>query len=157
MARQKRYSRKALEKAVADYFGSITRVVDIMEKVDSGKKDAWGHVIWDIVPVKNNLGVVATRTEYLVPPTLEGLCLHLGIVGSTWSRWRDGEKYPEFQPTIEQVYEKLIAWRKEQVVVRDKVTGIVWDLETNYGCGQKSDGPPKMELVMEEELDGYGV
>ena len=139
------------------YFASITREVVITEKVDSGTKDSWGHTVYETRDVINSLGEVAKRTEYLVAPTLEGLCLHLGIVGSTWNRWRDPKKYPGFQKIIERVYERLIAWRKEQVVIRDKVTGIVWDLETNYGCGKKSDEPPKVELVMEEELDGYGV
>ena len=157
MAQKKKYSQKALKEAVEKYFASITREVVITEKVDSGKKDAWGHTVYETREVINSLGEVAKRTEYLVAPTLEGLCLHLGIVGSTWNRWKDKKKYPEYQKILDHVYERLIAWRKEQVVIRDKVAGIVWDLETNYGCVKSSGGMPKVELVMEEKMDGYGV
>ena len=144
-----KYTRKALREAVAAYFDSITRVVEIQEKVDSGKKDAWGHVIWDTVPVMNNLGKVATRIEFLVPPTIGGLCLHLGIHSSTWSRWRDGEKHPEFQEIIELVYDRLITWRQEQVVSRDKVQGLIWDLETNYGAREKVRTGEKPDVIVE--------
>ena len=157
MARQKKYTKETLEAAVKEYFDSITREVDIEEMVPTGKLDRYGHPILKPRKVINKLGKVATRTEYLVPPTLGGLCIHLGIVNSTWTRWRDPKKYKSFKSIIEQVDERLIAWRKEQVVTRDKVTGLIWDLETNYGCGKQTDGPAKVELVMEEELDGYGV
>ena len=157
MGAPKKYTKGTLEAAVREYFASITREVVIQERVPTGKKDSWGHDVYEWRDVENNLGQVAKRTEYLVPPTLGGLCIHLGIANSTWTRWRDPNKYKSFKPIIEYVDDRLIAWRKEQVVVRDKVSGIIWDLETNYGCGKKSEGPPKMELVMEEELDGYGV
>lgn len=157
MARPRRYSREALEKAVAAYFDRITREVVIQERVPTGEKDSWGHDVYEWRDVKNNLGEVAKRTEFLVPPTIEGLCLHLGIHSSTWSRWRDDTKYKSFQKIIAEVDERIIGWLKEQVSTRDKVTGIVWMLEVNHGCGKKAEGPPRMELVMEEQMDGYGV
>lgn len=139
MSRPKKYTGKALSKAVERYFDSITREIAITEKVDNGKRDSYGHVIYDTVPVKNKLGEVAKATEYLVPPTLEALCLYLGIVSSTWARWRDKDKYPEFQKIIELVDERIVGWLKEQVVTRDKVTGVVWALQVNYGCGKQDN------------------
>ena len=157
MGARKKYTKKALKAAVQTYFDRITREVVIQERVPTGEKDSWGHDVYEWREVENNLGEVAKRIEFLVPPTIGGLCLHLGIHSSTWSRWRDGEKHPEFQEIIELVYDRLITWRQEQVVSRDKVQGLIWDLETNYGCGKKAEGPPKMELVMEEQMDAYGV
>ena len=137
MARPRKYSRKALTAAVAEYFDSITREVVIQERVPTGNKDSWGHDVYEFRNVENNLGQVAKRTEFLVPPTIEGLCLHLGINSSTWSRWRDSEQYPEYQQVIALVDEKIIGWLKEQVSVRDKVTGVVWLLEVNHGVGKE--------------------
>ena len=137
------------------YFDSITREIDITERVDSGKRDKYGHVIYNVVPVENKLGKIAKTTEYLVPPTLGGLCIHLGIVSSTWSRWSDAEKYPEYKDIVAEVQERLIAWRQEMVVTRKDVKGVIWDLETNYGCGQKTDAVPKMEVVLKGAVEEY--
>ena len=157
MGAQKKYSKKALRAAVQAYFDSITREVVIQERVDTGEKDSWGHPVYKLVPVKNKLGQEAKRTEYLVPPTLGGLCIHLGITNSTWTRWRDKDAYPEYQAIIERVDERLITWRKEQVVSRKDVKGLIWDLEVNFGCGKNAEGPPKMEIVLGEELGEYGA
>ena len=137
MGRPKKYSRKALSEAVERYFDSISREITITEKVDSGKRDSYGHVIYDTVAVKNKLGEVAKTTEYLVPPTLGGLCSFLNIDQSTWSRWRDKDTYPEYEQIISRVTEKLLTWRQEQVVIRKDVKGLIWDLENNYGCGKQ--------------------
>ena len=153
VGRRKKYTRKALSTAVQAYFDSITREIVITERVPTGKKDSYGHEIYEIQDVKNNLGEVAKKLQYLVPPTLEGLCLHIGIVSSTWSRWRDADKYPEFQEIIEQVDERIIGWLKEQVVTRDKVTGVVWALEVNHGCGQKNQNADKDVTVTIEGGD----
>lgn len=155
MARPRRYTKKALREAVQGYFDSISREITIMEKVDNGKRDSYGHVIWDQEPVKNKLGDVAKATEYLVPPTLGGLCAFLKIDQSTWSRWCDKDAYPEYQDIITQTRERLLTWRQEQVLLRKDVKGLIWDLETNYGCGQKTDKVPQMTVVLKGELEDY--
>lgn len=155
MGRPKKYTKKALREAVERYFDSISREVTIKEKVDSGKRDSYGHIIYDTVVVKNKLDEEAKRTEYLVPPTLGALCSYLKIDQSTWSRWCDKDKYPEYQEIITQTKDRLLTWRQEQVVIRDKVTGLIWDMETNYGCGQKTDKAPQMTVVLKGELVDY--
>lgn len=149
MAAPKKYGKKTLEAAVRDYFNSITREVIIQERVPTGKKDAWGHDVYELRNVENNLGEVAKRTEYLVPPTLGGLCIHLGIANSTWSRWRDPEKYKSFQSIIEYVDDRLLAWRREQVLIRKDVKGLIWDMEVNFKVGKESK--EKDELVVQIE------
>lgn len=156
MARRRKYSKKALRDAVQAYFDSITRVVEIKERVDSGKRDSYGHIIWDLVPVKNKLDEVAKMTEYLVPPTISGLCLYLGIVSSTWSRWSDKDQYPEYREIVEEVREKLLAWRMEQVVTRKDVRGLIWDMEVNHGCGKKEETVPELKVVLKGDLEKYG-
>lgn len=155
MGRKKAYTEKTLRKAVNKYFSSITREVELTEKVDSGRKDKDGHVIYNTVPIINGLGEVAKVTEYLVPPTVGGLCRHLKINASTWSRWSDAKKYPEFEEIIEDVMERMTTWRKEQVVLRKDVKGLIWDLETNYGCGKDQNGPKQLTVMLEGDLSKY--
>lgn len=152
MGAPKKYTQKTLKEAVDGYFDSITREVAVMERVPTGKKDAYGHEITKLEKVKNKLGKVAKVTEYLVPPTLGGLCLHLGIDNSTWSRWRDPVKYPEFKKVIAYVDQRLITWRTEQVLTQKNVRGIIWDLEVNFGCGK--DQQPQNEEVRVEIQGG---
>ena len=141
MGRKKIYTEKTLRKAVKKYFASITREVEITERVPTGKKDKSGHEIYRVQQVYNNLGEVAKMTEYLVPPTIGGLCRHLGIHNSTWSRWTDKKKHPEFQEIIEEAEDIIMTWKKEQVLVRKNVKGLIWDLEVNHGCGKQSKNP----------------
>lgn len=155
MGAPKKYSKKALKAAVQAYFDSITREVTITERKDSGKRDKYGHVIYDVVPVENKLGQIAKTTEYLVPPTLGGLCIHLGIVNSTWSRWCNETEHPEYKEIIDDVKERLLTWRQEQVVSRKNVKGVIWDLEVNFGCGQKKESAPQMTVVLQGEIKDY--
>ena len=155
MGRPRKYTARTLRTAVERYFDGITREVNVTEKVDSGKRDSYGHVIWDTVPVKNKLGEIAKVTEYLVPPTLGGLCAYLKVDQSTWSRWSDADQFPEFGQIIEDVRQRMIVWRQEQVLLRKDVKGLIWDMETNYGCGQKTDTAPKLNVVLQGELGEY--
>jgi len=155
MGRPRKYTKKSLSEAVEQYFDSITREVDVTEKIDSGKRDSYGHVIWKTVKVTNKLGEVAKVTEYLVPPTLGGLCAFLKVDQSTWSRWSDADQFPEFEKIIGQVKERLLTWRQEQVLLRKDVKGLIWDMETNYGCGKKADTAPKLSVILQGELEKY--
>lgn len=137
MGRPKKYTKKSLEEAVAAYFDGITRIVKVTEKVDSGKKDSNGHVIYEQMPVENKLGKQLEITEYLVAPTVGGLCEFLEIHRSTWSEWCDEDKHPEFKDTIATVQGRLRAWREEQLLTRKDVKGIIFDLQNNYGYSEK--------------------
>lgn len=139
MARPKKYSAKALREAVAQYFDSISRVVPVMEKKDSGERDDKGHVIWQDVPVINSLGEEATVTEYIVPPSVGGLCAHLGIHRSTWNDWCDRGKHPEYNDITTRASEKMQLWLEEQLLTRSgkDVKGIVFNLQNNYGYSEK--------------------
>lgn len=155
MAGRRKYSKKALGEAVQAYFDGITREVEIKERVDSGKRDSYGHVIWDLVPVKNKLDEVAKMTEYLVPPTIGGLCLHLGISYATWSRWHYGEENEDIAGILDNVRDRMLAWRMEQVLSRKDVKGLVWDLEVNYGVGTKAKDNGGVSVTLGEELEDY--
>lgn len=157
MSRRKKYTAATLRKSVERYFKSITREIKLTEKVPTDKRDSYGHVIYEAVPVINALGEQAAAMEYLVPPTIGGLCIYLGVKGSTWSRWQDKDKYPEFMEIIEYVNDRMLAWRKEQVLVRKDVKGIIWDLEVNHGCRARDDADksPAVTVLLEGGADEY--
>lgn len=133
MSRPRKYTPNTLKKAVNGYFDSISRLVPLTEKRDTGRKDRDGHVIYEEVPVLNRLGVQATVLEYLVPPTVGGLCEHLGIHRSTWADYCDAQLHPEFSDTTTHARGRMRAWLEEQLLTRKDVKGIVFDLQNNYG------------------------
>ena len=139
MGRPKKYTERTLRKAVEEYFDSITREVAMTEKVDTGQKDADGHKIFENVPVINKRGEQVKITEYLVPPTVGGLCEHLGIHRSTWAEYCDENAHPEFSDTTTHARGRMRAWLEEQLLTRKDVKGIVFDLQNNYGHHDKKE------------------
>ena len=138
--RPKKYkTRKALDAAVENYFGSITRVITLHEQVPSGKTDDKGHEIMLSVPITNRLGEEVKTVEYVVPPTVGGLCDALGISRSTWAEYCDETKHPEFSDTTTHARGRMRAWREEQLLTRPgkDVKGIIFDLENNYGYRER--------------------
>lgn len=134
-----KYTKKTLTKAVQEYFDSISREVELTEKVDSGKKDKDGHVIWNIVKIQNKLGETMKVTEFLVPPSEGGLCRYLNIHRSTWWKYSDSRQHPEFAQITLWAKEIMQGYREEQLLTRPgkDIKGIVFDLENNYGYGER--------------------
>lgn len=132
---------KALRLAVERYFDSITREVTVTEKKDSGQRDENGHVIYEDVPVINKLGEEVIVTEYIVPPTVQGIAEFLGIHRSTWDNYCDPDKHPEFFDTTTRARGRMRAWREEQILTRPgkDVKGIIFDLQNNFGMTDRRE------------------
>lgn len=137
MARPRKYTKKTLDEAVERYFASITRTVPVMERVETGERDSKGHVIYKSVPVINTLGEEATMEEYIVPPTVGGLCRELGIHRSTWTEYCDPDAHPEFSDTTTHARGRIRAYLEQQLLVRKDVKGIIFDLQNNHGYSEK--------------------
>lgn len=137
MARPTKYTRKKLAEAVDRYFGSITRVVTVTELIETGERDEKGHRILERRTVTNSLGEEAKVEEYIVPPTVGGLCQYLGIHRSTWAEYCDPEKHPEFSDTTTRARGRLRAYLEQQLLVRKDVKGIIFDLQNNHGYSEK--------------------
>lgn len=135
----KKYTAKTLAPAVQEYFDSISREIEMTEKVDSGQKDKDGHVIWTTVKIENKLGEPVRVTEFLVPPSVQGLCRHLGIHRSTWWEYSDSQRHPKLAPICARAKDVMQGYREEQLLTRPgkDVRGIVFDLENNYGYAEK--------------------
>lgn len=94
---EKKYTGRTLAKAVKRYFDSISRDAVVTEKKPTGQLDKYGHMIFEDVPVVNRLGETMTRVEFILPPTVGGLCVALGIHRSTWN---DYGKEAEYADTV---------------------------------------------------------
>ena len=140
MARERKFKTyKALREAAETYFDSISRTVEVTEMVPTGEMDSKGHAVLEPKKVTNDRGEVIRTREFLVPPTVVGLCLYLGVHRATWARWCDHQEHPELEEATEWVSAVLRAWNEEQLLTRgDKgVKGIMFNLQNNYGYSQK--------------------
>lgn len=132
---ERKYTARSLKKAVERYFAGITRIVPLTEPKDFGARDEMGHVIYEQVPVINSLGEQVKVTEYIVPPSVGGLCEALGIHRATWANYCDPEKNPEMFDTTTQAQGRMRAWNEQQLLTRSgkDIKGIIFNLENNYG------------------------
>lgn len=137
--RKRKYTPKALDAAVEHYFRTISRIVKVTEPVDSGMKDDKGHIVYENKPVLNQLGGEIKRLEYLIPPTVGGLCEALGIHRSTWSDWCDVRKHPEYADTTTRARGYLRAYLEQELLTRSgkDIKGIVFDLQNNHGYAEQ--------------------
>jgi len=137
MARPKKYSKKELAEAVERYFDSITRIVTVQERRETGELDDKGHKVYEMVPVENKLGEPAEVEEFIVPPTVGGLCSFLGIHRSTWAEYCDKDTHPEFSDTTTRAGGRIRAYLEQQLLTRKDVKGIIFDLQNNHGYSEK--------------------
>ena len=140
MGREKKYNTdRALRRAIEEYFDSISRIKPVMEVYNTGQKDRWGHFIPEWRPVKNARGEDMTEREYVIPPTVGGLCSYLQISRVTWFNYCDRVRNPQFAETTEWAREQLLAWREKELMTRPgkDLTGVLFDLQMNYGMSEK--------------------
>lgn len=114
-----RYTAVGLRKAVARYFAGISRTAPVTEPVPTGELDRKGRPLFEERIVHNDAGETIQRTEFLVPPTVGGLCQALGISRQTWATYADAKKHPEFAETIRAALDRLVAYLVEQTLVRN--------------------------------------
>lgn len=139
MGRPKKYTERTLKRAVEAYFDSITREVAMTEKVDTGRKDADGHKIFEDKPVINKRGEQVVITEYLVPPTVGGLCEALKIHRSTWAEYCDEQLHPEFSDTTTRTRGRMREYLEQQLLTRKDVKGVIFTLQNNYGYTERRE------------------
>jgi len=137
--REKKYTAKALREKVEEYFASISRTAPVTEQVPTGELDEHGHKIFELQPVMNDLNEIMLRKEFIIPPTVSGLCEYLGIHRATWNRYCDPDLHPEFCDTTTRARGRMRAYLEEQLLTRKDVRGIIFDLQNNYGYTEKRE------------------
>ena len=147
MGRSKKYNAKKLSAAVERYFGSISRMTPVLERYDTGKTDEKGHTIYGEREVKNRLGETVERLEYLIPPSIGGLCVFLGISRDTWSEYCADTKMAGI---CRDARERVQLWNEEELLTRKDVKGIIFNLENNFGYKEQQN--VKVDAGIEEYL-----
>lgn len=139
MARPKKFTAAKLRKEVERYFDSISRTITVKEKQDSGERDKDGHIVWEFVDIINDLGEPLKKREYIIPPTVGGLCDYLGIHRSTWNDYCNPELHPEFSDTTTRARGSMRAYLETELLTRKDVKGVIFDLQNNYGYTEKKE------------------
>ena len=135
MGRPRKYTAKRLREQVERYFDSISRVVPVLVPENTGNLDKFGHEIVKMVPAQNRLGEQIMHTEYLIPPSVGGLCEFLGIHRDTWAEYCDKTKHPEFSDTTTYAQGCIHAYLEQELLTRSgkDLKGVQFNLENNYG------------------------
>lgn len=138
MAKQKKYSPSKLDKAVRNYFLSISREVTVTERKPTGEKDSDGHMIYEEVAVINSLGQEMKTVEYLIPPTVGGLSDFLGIHRDTWNAYCQDAAYSD---TTTYARGRMHAYLEREMLTRPgkDLKGIMFNLENNYGYSERME------------------
>ncbi len=150
MSKEKTYTPAALKKAVDAYFNSISRTVTAQEKVPTGKKDSWGHEIYELQDVRNDKGELITYTEYVIPPMTLDLCLFLGITRQTLSNYEKDERYLD---TITRARGRIEGCKARMLHTSKNVQGVMFDLE----CNHKWKREQKMELDVKDNAVNVNI
>lgn len=125
-------TRAALQKAVDGYFDGISYLKPVMVLTPTGEVDAQGTPKIELRLLRegrNNDGPPITALTYFEPPSMEGLCLKLGISRDTWATYG---KTPELAPVVEAARLKKAAYLVGELSGKH-VQGIIFDLKNNYG------------------------
>ena len=133
----------ALEAAVEGYFRSISRTVTAEERG---------------APILNDGGEPIRYREYVVPPTVWGLCEHLGISRGTWESYCDPRRYPQFRGAAALARDLMQDWSQRALLSRKDVRGLIYILQNAWdGPGEREEETGLLSLsqrrVILEELD----
>ena len=123
--RPKKMNKKTLASGVEKYFKSISRTITV--------KGLDGY------PILNDDGEEMKVISYVVPPSIEALCLYIGIEDRTWRNYSDEEKHPDLAPITRYAKQRCQAYLVEQLNSREKVQGIIFNLQNNYGWREKKE------------------
>ena len=124
--RPKKYTKKGLREAIERYFRSISRTIPA--------RDDTGGII------RNDDGEEIKVVQFVVPPSVTGMCLYLGIDRSTWQNYADAALHPELAGICQGARTRIEAYLEQELLTREKgVQGIIFNLQNNYGWKQKQE------------------
>lgn len=123
----KKYTGRSLMEGVDAYFASISRTVEATERIETGTKTFVEQ------PILSDAGEPIRYREYVVPPTLWGLCEFLGITPKTWNSYCDRMKHPEMQDAVLRADGLMREWKEQALLTRKDVRGIIYHIQNDLG------------------------
>ena len=153
VGRKRKMTARMLKKRIEEYFDSITsekpllREVPILEEKDGKlfpRIDEYGHVQMAYEQVIANNGKPATETDWIRPPSIIDLCLHLGIDRTTFYRWcnPDGEPEGEAEELCNiatRARGHIEAYLTARTEDKSAARGAIANLEANFGWKRKKE------------------
>ena len=131
----------AFAKKVKAYFASITALRPVTERVplldEDGCEmlDSKSKPLYRVQQVINCAGEPMVREEYLIPPTILGLCRFLKISSETWRHYGQREGFGEI---VTAARERIEQYLEEELDSRTSgLQGIILNLTSNYGWSNK--------------------
>lgn len=163
----KKYTAAAFSRGCKAYFDSIsyrrpvTRPEMILDDDGCPVLDDYGHTRYKQVPIITADGKEAWETCWIEPPSIQALCLHLGIDASTFSRYQkpdpedpDGEKLAEAARLAKARVEAYLISRLED---KGAANGTKFNLQYNFGWMEKKQEDSNSgasSSKIEEQLTG---
>ena len=148
IGRPRKYkSARALERGIERYFASISFDEPVIVRGDPITK-------WD-EKQQANVPVLAKKTCWIEPPSIEAMCLFLGISTSTWANY---EKLEEYEGAVSRARGRILAYLMERLDSGKGTNGAKFRLECMHGWtpgGEKLNSQNRLE--MEPELEAYRV
>ena len=120
--KRKHFSARSLEQAVDRYFASIRRTVTATERVETGPKT------FEDRPILSDTGEPIRFREYVVAPTVWGLCEALGLTPAEWERLCDREEHPELQGAVQRASGLMREWKEQTLLTRKDVRGLIYHM-----------------------------
>ena len=121
------YTPRGLRAAVDRYFASIRRTVTATERVETGPKT------YEERPILSDTGEPIRCREYVVAPTVWGLCEALGITPAEWNRLCDREEHPELQEAVQRASGLMREWKEQTLLARKDVRGLIYHIQNHRG------------------------
>lgn len=163
----KKYKAATFRRGCEAYFASIsyrrpvTRPEMILDDDGCPVLDDYGHTRYKQAPVITADGNEAWETCWIEPPSIQALCLHLGIDASTFSRYQkqdpedpDGEKLAEAARLAKARVEAYLISRLED---KGAANGTKFNLQHNFGWMEKKQEDSNSgagSSKIEEQLTG---
>ena len=127
MAAKGKFTPRSLERAVDRYFASFRRTVKATERIETGPKT------FEERPILSDTGEPILCREYVVAPTVWGLCEALGITPAEWNRLCDRQEHPEFQDAVQRASGLMREWREQSLLTKKDVRGLIYHLQNHLG------------------------
>ncbi len=121
------YSPGSLRRAIDRYFASIRRTVVATERVEAGPKT------FEERPILSDTGEPIRCREYVVAPTVWGLCEALRISPAEWNRLCDPGEHPELQEAVQRAAGLMREWREQTLLTRKDVRGLIYHMQNHMG------------------------
>lgn len=141
---------RALERAVDGYFASIsydepifTRGEPVMrydekQGADVPVLDSYGHRVYKEQPVMTADGEQMTRTIWVETPSIDAMCLAIGIFPENWEEF---EKQESFSGVTARARGRILAYMQERLDSGKGTNGAKFRLECMHGWRPREDTP----------------